>query len=127
MRQLIVIKKTEGSDLRIIDWITTFEQTQCTDFAYMLLDDDVKVRSYQTKYKDEKCQFVREVLSAWLSRDDGNSSDPAVPCTWEALAQCVTDAGLDGALAKAIRDACPQASTTLGVCLLIKYFLLFTT
>ena len=73
----------------------------------MLLRDDVLVSKYENECK-EKDEFVREVLRDWLSRDDGDSTDSAVPRTWSALAECVSDAGLDGALAKAIRDTCPS-------------------
>ena len=60
---------------------------------------------YQNKH-ERKCNFVRAVLKDWLSRDDDDLTDSAVPRTWAALAECVTDAGLNGTLAKAIRDAC---------------------
>ena len=74
----------------------------------MLLRDDVLVRRYENEHK-EKNEFVRMVLKNWLSRNDDDLSDSAVPRTWAALAECVTDAGLDGALAKAIRDTCTTA------------------
>ena len=58
-----------------------------------------------------KDEFVRTVLRDWLSRDDSDQlNDTAVPRTWAALAECVTDAGLDGALAKTIRDTCTLSS-----------------
>ena len=79
----------------------------------MLLRDDVLVRRYQNggMGKDE---FVRTVLRDWLSRDDSDPNDLAVPRTWAALAECVTDAGLDGTLTEAIRATyCPSA----GICL----------
>ena len=86
------------------------EQWQCTDFAHMLLSDDVVVRKYEKEYK-EKDLFVREVLKDWLSRNDDDATDLAVPRTWSALAECITDAGLPGALTKAINDACPPQGT----------------
>ena len=79
-------------------------QWKCVDFANMLLRDDVLVRRYQNDHKAEKDEFVRTVLRDWLSRDDDDSTDSAVPRSWAALAECITDAGLDGALTKAIRD-----------------------
>ena len=82
------------------------EQWQCTDFAHMLLNDDVLVSKYEKEYK-EKDLFVRGVLKDWLSRNDDDATDLAVPRTWSALAECITDAGLPGALTKAIIDACP--------------------
>ena len=103
-----MIKKADGNKLEVTKWITSHEQWRCVDFANMLLRDDVLVRRYQTggMGKDE---LFREVLRDWLSRNDDDSTDSAVPRTWAALAECVTDAGLDGTLTKAIRDNCPTA------------------
>ena len=100
--ELISLKNP--AKLEITKWITSHEQWKCVDFANMLLRDDVLVRKLQNEHK-EKDDFVRIVLRDWLSRDDGDSTDSAVPRTWSALAECVSDAGLDGALAKAIRDS----------------------
>ena len=110
--QLLCLKNAsvDGSKLKVIQWITSLEQWQCTDFAHMLLNDDVLVSKYKKDYK-EKDEFVREVLNDWLSRNDDDPNDSAVPRTWAALAECVTDAGLPGALTKAINDACPPAGT----------------
>ena len=86
------------------------EQWKCTDFAHMLLNDDVLVSKYEKEYK-EKDEFVRTVLKEWLSRNDDDPNDSAVSRTWSALAECITEAGLPGALTKAINDAClPQGS-----------------
>ena len=85
----------------------------------MLLKDDIQVRRYRNDCKG-KDEFVHEVLRDWLSRDDGDSTDSAVPRTWSALAECVSDAGLDGALAKAIRDTCPSP----GMCMTCSNFLI---
>ena len=49
--------------------------------------------------------IVRAVLREWLNRADDDHNEPAAPRTWAALAECVQDADLPGALAKAIRDA----------------------
>ena len=104
MFELISLKKPDGSGkLEVMKWITSHEQWKCVNFANMLLRDDRLVRRYQNEHK-EKDEFVQIVLRDWLSRDDDDSTDSAVPRTWAALAECVTDAGLDGALAKAIRD-----------------------
>ena len=65
------------------------------------------MKIHQRDSKDNADKFIRAVLKDWLSRDDGDPAVPAVPRTWEDLAQCITDAGLDGTLAKAIRDTCP--------------------
>ena len=103
--QLILLKIPDGSNLQVQKWITSLELWQCEDFALMLLKDDVQVNKYRRECKG-KDEFVRTVLRDWLSRDDDDSTDSAVPRSWAALAECVTDAGLDGALAKAIRDSC---------------------
>ena len=103
MFELISLKKPDGSGkLEVMKWITSHEQWKCINFANMLLRDDRLVRRYQNDHK-ENDEFVQIVLRDWLSRDD-DSTDPAVPRTWAALAECVNDAGLDGALTKAIRD-----------------------
>ena len=74
----------------------------------MLLKDDVLVNKYKKNYK-EKDEFVREVLNDWLSRDDDDPNDSAALRTWAALAKCITDADLPGALTKAINDVCRPA------------------
>ena len=108
--QLLNLKKADESALQVVKTLSSFELYQCEDFAYLLLRDDVQVRKLKSDCKENKDKFVRAVLKDWLSRDDGDSSDPAVLRTWEALAQCVTDAELDGTLAKAIREACTPTS-----------------
>ena len=108
--QLLKLKKADGSTLQIVKTLSSFKLHQCEDFAYLLLRDDVQVRKLKSDYEENKDQFVRAVLKDWLSRDDSDSSDSAVPRTWEALAQCVTDAELDGTLVKAIREACTPTS-----------------
>ena len=108
--ELTTLRKDDGTKLSVTNWITSHEQWRCGDFANLLLRDDVLVRRYQNggMGKDE---FVRTVLRDWLSRDDSDQlNDTAVPRTWAALAECVTDAGLDGALTKAIRDTCTLSS-----------------
>ena len=105
--ELISLKKDDGSKLEVTKWISAHEEWVCVDFAEMLLRNDVLVKEYQNEHK-RKYNFVRAVLRDWLSRDDDDSTDSAAPRTWAALAECVTDAGLDGALAKAIRDTCPS-------------------
>ena len=70
---------------------------------------DVLVSKYEKESK--KDEFVRKVAKDWLSRNDDDPDDSAAPRTWADLAECVTDAGLPGALTKAINDACPPAGT----------------
>ena len=109
--QLIHLKKADGSALNVIDWISSSDKCKCSDFAHMLLNDGVLVSKYEKKSKDE---FIREVLKEWLSRNDDDPNDSAVPRTWSALAECVSAAGLDGTLTKAINDACPSTGMLLS-------------
>ena len=81
------------------------EQWQCTDLAHMLLKDDDLVNKYKQECKD-KNEFVRRVLDDWLSRDNRDPNDSAVPRTWSSLAECISDADLPGDLATPINDAC---------------------
>ena len=109
--QLLRLKNAsaDGTDLKVIQWITSLEQWQCTDFAHVLLNDDVLVSKYEKESK--KDEFVRKVVKDWLSHNDDDPNDLAASRTWPALAECVTDAGLPGTLTKAINDACPSAGT----------------
>ena len=104
--ELISLRCPAAGDqpLRVIKWITSCEPTQCADLAHLLLRDDVTVKKLQMKNPDND-QFVRAVLREWLDRADDDHNEPAAPRTWAALAECVQDADLPGALAKAIRDA----------------------
>ena len=103
MNQLIQLKKTDGSVLRVIDWITSLNDYECEDFAHMLLKNDSQVERYLTECGGDKNKFIRAVLRDWLSRDD-DDDDAAVPRTWGSLATCVEDSGLPRPLVKAIRE-----------------------
>ena len=105
-RELISLKKEDGTKLEVTKRLSAHEEWQCEDFAEILLCDGVRVKELQNEHK-RKHNFVRAVLKDWLSRNDDDPNDSAVPRTWSALAECVSDASLDGALAKAIRDSCP--------------------
>ena len=104
--QLISLRCPAAGDqpLRVIKWITSCGPTKCADLAHLLLRDDVTVEELQMKNADNDL-FVRAVLREWLNRADDDHNEPAAPRTWAALAECVQDADLPGALAKAIRDA----------------------
>ena len=119
MDQLISIKMNDGSGqyLRVIDWITKHPRAQCGAFAHKLLKDPVVVDKLR-KMNEKDDDFVPAVLSDWLSRHDPK----AVPRTWEALAVCVKEAGLDGTLAKSIRDYCPQGMLHEAVLSLIPHW-----
>ena len=70
----------------------------------MLLGDDTVVRKLHREAKDDDI-FIREVFDNWLNRDDGDSTDSAVPRTWEELCSCIEDTpDLPGSLVKEIRD-----------------------
>ena len=106
MNELISMQKRDGSKgkLRIIEWITSHEPTQCDDFAHKLLVDKLSVKKLHTKHQNDKDEFVRGVLKRWISRDDGDEDEESVECTWEALVSCCQEAGLDGDFVKLLRD-----------------------
>ena len=81
----------------VVDHITSHTLYQCVDFAHVLLKNDALVRKYQIKAKDDIDEFVHLVLGKWVAQETS---------TLEGLVQCVRTAGLDGTLAKAIKDAC---------------------
>lgn len=62
MNQLIRLKKTDGSGeyLRIIRWIASLTRSECVDFAHLLLNDLVKMRTHQKISTTD--EFVRAVL-----------------------------------------------------------------
>ena len=106
--ELIVLENSEGLVLRIIDVIISFDRSRCEDLAYLLLKNDFQVQNL-LKISNNK-EFVRKVLREWLALDDDDPNCKAVPRTWKDLAKCVTNCGPEcGALAKAIRDTCPQS------------------
>ena len=121
MDQLISIKMNDGSgrSLRVIDWISKHPRAQCGAFAHKLLKDPVVVDKLRKMNKEDD-EFIPTVLSDWLSRHD--QADEAVPRTWGALAVCVEEAGLDGTLAKSIRDNCPQGVLHEAVLSLIPHW-----
>ena len=102
--ELLSTKKKDGSKLRIIPEIISHGPTACEDLATLLLQDDCTVRTLRREAKDDN-MFVRKVFDNWLSRDDEDSSDSAVPCTWEELCSCIEDTfDLPGSLIKEIKD-----------------------
>lgn len=107
MPELISIRKKDKAFLRVIDNITAFRTVKCDDFAQKLLrPKNSFVITGLRKEKADDEMFVRAVLNRWLSIADDDPHDPAVPRTWGDLAECVEAAGLDTALAQAIRDSC---------------------
>ena len=88
------------------------------DFANMLLGEDGKTKIKALKINNTEAPFIREVLEYWLSLDD---NEPGCPRTWEALAKCVLDGGLDGAFAKAIRETYyPGVCVCVCVCVCVR-------
>ena len=105
MKDLISIKKkNESGKLEIMVAIQSSSPIQCLAFAELLLNNTTAVDKLRKKNKGNDDMFVYELLKNWLSRNDDDPDDPAVPRTWEALAQCMQDAGLEGVLVKAVRD-----------------------
>ena len=102
---MIVLRKKDGSKLKIMSKITSFGTTACKDLATMLLGDDTVVRKLHREAKDDDDTFIRDVFDNWLNRDDEDTTDSAVPCTWEELCSCIEDTpDLPGSLVKEIRD-----------------------
>ena len=110
MDELISMQKRDGSKgkLRIIDWITSHDFTQCVDFAHKLLVDKLLVKRLRMKYQDNKDEFVRAVLQRWISRDDDDEDEESLECTWEVLVSCCHGAGLDGDFMKLLRNNVPK-------------------
>ena len=104
MSDLISVKRKIGSGkLEIITAIATSSPIQCVAFAELLLRDTTVDKLRKRNKKDDD-MFVYEILKNWLSRNDNNPYDPAVPRTWGALAQCMENAGLEGVLVKDVKD-----------------------
>ena len=119
-----MLKKKNGKKLQIIREITSHTSAQCDDFVQMLLSDSLTVRELHKKHKkhdrDDKSnddEFVRAALRRWIDRDDDDEEEKSKPCTWEALIQCVDDAGLDRNLVKDLRNNVPG-----GECNLVLYY-----
>ena len=110
MSELISMQKRDGSKgkLRVIEWITAHELTQCVDFAHKLLVDALPVKQLSTKYEGRKEEFVRAVLQKWLDRNDDDESEESLLCTWNALVKCCEDANLDGVFVKLLRGNIPK-------------------
>ena len=82
------------------------------DFAKKLLNNTHKVNTLISQNEDE---FIREVFYYWLSLDDDG---PGCPRTWEALGKCISETGLDGTFAKAIRETY-YLDPSAGVCVCV--------
>ena len=111
MNELISMQKRDGSKgkpVKIIEWITAHELTQCVDFANKLVVDPLTVKKLTTKHKENKEEFVRAVLQNWLARNDDDEYEESLPCTWDALVKCCEDANLDGVFVKLLRDNIPK-------------------
>ena len=102
MRELICVRKKAGK-LEIISEIAASTYVQCINFAELLLRDTA-VKKIQRESKGDDDAFIYKIFENWLSRNDDDTDDLAVSRTWEALVQCMEDAGLDGVLVKAVRD-----------------------
>ena len=104
-RELLVVRKKDGSRLNIMFEITSYGPTASEDLATLLLGDDSVVKKLRLECKDDNDAFVRKVFDTWLSQDDDDSTRSTAPCTWEELCLCVEDTpGLPGSLVKGIRN-----------------------
>ena len=117
-QQLIKVNKRDGTKISIIDQFVAHSMYKLVNFAIMLLGDTVKVNTLRKQNKDEE-SFINEVLYYWLDLDDDS---PGYPRTWKALAKCVSDAGLTGTFARAIREIYypdPPAGVCVCVCVCV--------
>lgn len=115
MNQLISVKKENGQYLRVIDWIASYRSYKCNDFAYKLLNAEHSTISRLRKDNTDDDCFIRAVIRDWLTIGDDDPNDKAFPRTWKGLADCVEEVGLDGALAKDIRDVCAHTNQGMPV------------
>ena len=117
MSDLISMKMRDGSEktLKIMEWISSHESTQCTSFAHKLLNDRLSVKKLRKKYDKDDDEFVRAVLENWVSRND-DSKEGSLPCTWDTLVQCVDESGLDGEFLKLLKDNVPTGMYTSVWC-----------
>ena len=104
--ELLTIRKKDGSKLQIMSEIASYGPTVCEDLATLLLRDGGRtVRKLRRETKDDDDMFIRRVFDNWLSRDNEDSTDSAVPRTWEKLCSCMKDTpNLPGSLVKEARD-----------------------
>ena len=109
MNELVRMKKRDGSKgkLRIIEWITSHNSTQCADFAHILLVDKLVVKQLRMKHEGVD-EFVQAVLERWISRDDDDEDEESLECSWETLVRCCQAAGLDGDFVKLLHDNVPK-------------------
>ena len=102
-KDLLVVRKKDGSRLKIISEITSYGSTASEDLATLLLDD-LTVRRLRLECKDDNDAFVRKMFDTWLNQDDDDSTRSTATCTWEELCCCVEDtSGLPGSLTQEIR------------------------
>ena len=101
------MRKKDGSKgkLKIIEWITAHELTECVDFAHTLLPA-LPVKKLRNKHGNNKEEFVRDVLQTWIDKDDDDDEeeDESPPCTWNALVKCCEDANLDGKFVNLLKN-----------------------
>ena len=94
MNDLIHLKLKSGSSLSIIEFIASNPESQCIDFAHLLLKDRGKVQGLHDSTK-EKDPFVRAVLRNWLDTAD---------CNWGDLNDAMEKARMDERTVKTIRE-----------------------
>ena len=94
MNDLIHLKLKNGSSLSIIEFIAANPESQCIDFAHLLLKDRGKVQGLCDSNKD-KDPFVRAVLRNWLDTAD---------CKWSDLTYAMEKVEMDERTVKTIQD-----------------------
>ena len=104
--ELLTIIKKDGSKLQIVSEIASCGPKVCEELAMLLLrDGGHTVWKLRRETKHDNDMFIRKVFDNWLNRDDEDSTDSAVPRTWEKLCSCMNDTtDLPGSLVKETRD-----------------------
>ena len=105
MKDLISMKRRDGSvkNLKIVEWITAHDSSQCDDFGHKLLHDRLAIKKLRKKHFGDDDEFICAVLEKWLSRAD-DEEEGSLPCTWESLVKCADEADLDGEFVQLLRD-----------------------
>lgn len=93
--------------MKVVEQIASSPHNKCIVFAHKLLRDSSVVKKVEMSTKNKE-ELVPLVLYEWLDARNDDQTCKAAPRTWEALAQCVEQAGMDKGLVKHIRDNQPQ-------------------
>ena len=103
--ELISVRKSDGTQLRVLDHISVLRHAQLLNFGYKLLNDKLHVQRIARDHRDDDEMLLHEIFISWLARDDSNRKDPAFPRTWRALAYCLEETTEDlGVLVHDLRE-----------------------